>query len=137
MGAKKKDKSGKQSEQLGGQRSQVDTKDKVKLMGVILKVLPGSEYEVDVDFGGSTHKLLGYISGRMRKNYIKLSQGDPVEVEVSPYDIGRCRIVYRHRPGYVPPKPVSEDEEDEQVADKESTDDVADKTNNKKDEESN
>ena len=81
----------------------VSSKDKIKLMGKIARVLPGSEYIVQVQINNTQHEILGYISGKMRKNYIKLMENDEVEVEMTPYDISRCRIVYRHRAA-MPPK---------------------------------
>jgi translation initiation factor IF-1 len=75
----------------------VNSKDKIRLMGKIKKVLPGSEYLVQVDINNKSYELTGYISGKMRKNYIKLAAEDKVEVEMTPYDISKCRIVYRHR----------------------------------------
>lgn len=75
-----------------------DSKDKVKYQGVISKVLPGSEYLVDVDIDGNTFEIVGYISGKMRKHYIRLAKDDRVDVEITPYDISKCRITYRHSP---------------------------------------
>jgi translation initiation factor IF-1 len=43
------------------------------------------------------HELLGHISGKMRKNYIRINKGDRVTVELSPYDLERGRITFRHR----------------------------------------
>ncbi|HEV8681980.1 MAG TPA: translation initiation factor IF-1 [Actinomycetota bacterium] len=51
-------------------------------------------FRIDLDNG---HRILGHISGRMRKHYIRILPGDRVTVELSPYDLTRGRIVYRHR----------------------------------------
>ena len=51
-------------------------------------------FRVDLDNG---HRILGHISGKMRKHYIRILPGDKVTVELSPYDLTRGRITYRHR----------------------------------------
>ena len=51
-------------------------------------------YRVKLENG---HELLAHISGKMRKNFIKITTGDRVSVEISPYDLTKGRIVYRHR----------------------------------------
>lgn len=56
--------------------------------------LPNTMFRIDLDNG---HRILGHISGRMRKHYIRILPGDRVTVELSPYDLTRGRIVYRHR----------------------------------------
>jgi translation initiation factor IF-1 len=62
--------------------------------GVITETLPNAQFRVQLDNG---HTLLGHISGKMRKNYIRITQGDRVTVELSPYDLERGRITFRHR----------------------------------------
>jgi translation initiation factor IF-1 len=62
--------------------------------GVITEALPNCQFRVELENG---HKLLGHISGKMRKNYIRITQGDRVTVELSPYDLERGRITFRHR----------------------------------------
>ena len=55
-------------------------------------------FEVEVDLGASgKHKVLAHISGKMRKNFIRILPGDRVTVELSPYDLKRGRITYRQR----------------------------------------
>jgi translation initiation factor IF-1 len=66
--------------------------DKIQLEGVIVEALPGTQFRVRLDNG---HEILAYLSGRMRKYYIRILLGDRVRVEVSPYDLSRGRIVYR------------------------------------------
>ena len=63
-----------------------------KLDGIILKALPNAMFRVELDNG---HKITAHISGRMRKYYIRLTAGDEVEVELSPYDLEKGRIVLR------------------------------------------
>lgn len=73
----------------------IDPKTKFRVQGKVVKVLPGSDYLVEIKVGDKSHQLLGYISGKMRRHYIRLTGGDNIEVEISPYDKTRCRIVYR------------------------------------------
>ena len=62
--------------------------------GVVTETLPNCQFRVVMENG---HQLLGHISGKMRKNYIRITQGDRVTVELSPYDLNRGRITFRHR----------------------------------------
>jgi translation initiation factor IF-1 len=66
----------------------------LSMEGVITETLPNCQFRVQLDNG---HNLLGHISGKMRKNYIRITQGDRVTVELSPYDLERGRITFRHR----------------------------------------
>ena len=68
--------------------------DIIEVMGVVLKVLPATMYRVKLDNG---HELLAHISGKMRKNFIKITAGDKVTVQVSPYDLTKGRISFRHK----------------------------------------
>ena len=67
---------------------------KVRVEGRVITVLPDTKYKVEIDVQGIKHMLTGYISGKMRQNYIKVQEGDRVVVEVSPYDLSIGRIVY-------------------------------------------
>ena len=62
--------------------------------GIIQEALPNTMFRVELDNG---HLVLGHISGKMRKHYIRILPGDRVTVELSPYDLTRGRIVYRGR----------------------------------------
>ncbi len=62
--------------------------------GVVEEALPNTQFKVKLDEG---HYVIAHISGKMRINYIKILPGDRVTVEISPYDITRGRIIYRHR----------------------------------------
>ncbi|OGO04927.1 MAG: translation initiation factor IF-1 [Chloroflexi bacterium RBG_13_56_8] len=70
------------------------SKQKVEVEGTIVEALPDTQFRVELDNG---HTVLAYISGRMRKYYIRILLGDQVRVELSPYDLTRGRIVYRYR----------------------------------------
>ena len=70
--------------------------DAIEVEGVVAAALPNAMFRVVVDAGsGEKHEVLATISGRMRKYYIRILPGDTVLVEISPYDPGRGRIIYR------------------------------------------
>lgn len=66
--------------------------DCVKMTGVVVDVLPSTTFRVQIT---EDHTVLAYMSGKMRKAKIKIILGDSVELELSPYDLTRARIVYR------------------------------------------
>ncbi len=68
--------------------------DAIEVMGTVLKVLPATMYVVRLQNG---HEILAHISGKMRKHFIRITAGDQVTVEISPYDLGKGRITYRHK----------------------------------------
>lgn len=67
---------------------------KIQLEGTIVEALPATQFRVRLDNG---HEILAYLSGKMRKFYIRILLGDRVKVEVSPYDLTRGRIVFRQK----------------------------------------
>jgi translation initiation factor IF-1 len=68
--------------------------DNIQAIGTVVKVLPATMYRVKLENG---HVLLAHISGKMRKHFIRITAGDRVSLEISPYDLTKARIVYRHR----------------------------------------
>ena len=74
--------------------------DKIQVEGMVIEALPGTQFKVRLD---NDHEVLAYLSGKMRKYYIRILLGDRVRVEMSPYDLTRGRIVYRHKKGYTAP----------------------------------
>ncbi len=62
--------------------------------GVVKEVLPGTMFRVQLPNG---HLVLAHISGKMRKNFVRIVPGDKVEVELSPYDLSKARIIFRER----------------------------------------
>ena len=66
----------------------------IQMQGEILETLPNATFRVKLE---NWHVVLGHISGKMRMHYIRILPGDRVRVELSPYDLDRARIVYRHR----------------------------------------
>jgi translation initiation factor IF-1 len=69
---------------------------KIQVEGTVIEALPATQFKVRLDNG---HEVLAYLSGKMRKYYIRILLGDRVRVEISPYDLDRGRIVYRHKKG--------------------------------------
>ncbi len=67
---------------------------KILAEGTVVEALPGTQFKVRLDNG---HEVLAYLSGKMRKYYIRILLGDRVRVEMSPYDLTRGRVVYRHK----------------------------------------
>jgi translation initiation factor IF-1 len=70
------------------------TQEKLVLDGKIVEALPNTSFRVELENG---HTVLAYLSGKMRKFYIRVLLGDRVKVELSPYDLERGRIVYRYK----------------------------------------
>jgi translation initiation factor IF-1 len=68
--------------------------------GVVVDVLPGTMFRVKLANG---HVMLAHISGKMRKNFIRIVPGDRVSVEISPYDLTKARIVFRESENPPPP----------------------------------
>mgnify|MGYP001578420106 CR=1 FL=1 len=65
----------------------------IEMRGVVAEVLPDSRFRVTLDNG---HTLVAYTSGKMRKHHIRILQGDNVMLELSPYDLSKGRITFRH-----------------------------------------
>lgn len=70
------------------------TQEKLVLEGTIVEALPNTSFKVELENG---HTILAYLSGKMRKFYIRVLLGDKVRVELSPYDLERGRIIYRYK----------------------------------------
>jgi len=68
--------------------------DVIEAMGLVVKVLPATMYNVRLENG---HEVLAHISGKMRKHFIKITTGDKVTIEISPYDLSKGRITFRHK----------------------------------------
>ncbi|HOD13510.1 MAG TPA: translation initiation factor IF-1 [Spirochaetota bacterium] len=66
----------------------------IEVEGVVVEPLPNAMFRVKLDNG---HVVLAHISGKMRMHYIRILAGDRVTVELSPYDLGRGRIIYRSK----------------------------------------
>lgn len=66
----------------------------IELEGVVKTVLPGTMFRVTLD---NDHEVLAHLSGKMRKHFVRLTTGDRVRMEMSPYDLTKARITYRLR----------------------------------------
>ncbi|CAG0997451.1 Translation initiation factor IF-1 [Rhodocyclaceae bacterium] len=74
----------------------------IEMNGVVDEVLPDSRYRVTLDNG---HTLVAYSAGKMRKHHIRILAGDKVSLEMSPYDLSKGRITFRHIEGRNSPPP--------------------------------
>ncbi|MEW5984427.1 MAG: translation initiation factor IF-1 [Acidobacteriota bacterium] len=68
--------------------------DTIEVTGVVLESLPNAMFRVELE---NKHQVLAHVSGKMRKNFIRILTGDRVLVELSPYDLSRGRITYRYK----------------------------------------
>lgn len=68
--------------------------DVIEMEGIVTESLPSTMFRVQLDNG---HAVLCHISGKMRKNYIRILEGDRVRVEMTPYDLSKGRIVFREK----------------------------------------
>lgn len=68
------------------------SKDVIEFEGTILESLPNAMFRVELE---NKHEILAHISGKIRKNYIRILPGDRVKIEMTPYDLTRGRITYR------------------------------------------
>lgn len=69
--------------------------DAIEVEGRVNAALPNAMFRVEVEVSGEKHTVLATVSGKMRKYYIRILPGDTVLLELSPYDLGRGRIIYR------------------------------------------
>lgn len=69
----------------------------IEVEAIVKKSLPNAMFKLEIEIGENKHEIIGLISGRMRRNYIRITPGDRVLVEMSPYDLTKGRIVYRQK----------------------------------------
>ena len=69
-------------------------KETIEMQGTVIEVLPNTVFRVKLE---NDHVITAHISGRMRKNYIRILNGDSVTVEMSPYDLSKGRITFRSK----------------------------------------
>ena len=72
----------------------------LEMNGVVDEILPDSRFRVTLDNG---HQLIAYSAGKMQKHHIRIVAGDKVSLELSPYDLSKGRITFRHIEGRTPP----------------------------------
>jgi translation initiation factor IF-1 len=75
----------------------------IEVEGKVVAVLPGTMFKVQLANG---HVVLAHISGKLRKNFIKIAAGDTVKMEMSPYDLEKARITFRMKESSPPPPPM-------------------------------
>jgi translation initiation factor IF-1 len=75
-------------------KTAVAKEDHIEMEGTVIDALPNTEFKVELENG---HVVHAHISGKMRKNYIRILRGDRVTVELTPYDLTKGRITYRNR----------------------------------------
>jgi translation initiation factor IF-1 len=78
----------------GGNGHSLSKEDAIEVMATVVETLPNAMFKVKLE---TNHEVLAHVSGRMRKNFIRILPGDRVAVELSPYDLNRGRIVYRYK----------------------------------------
>lgn len=78
--------------------------DLIEMSGQVLEVLPDARYRVKLENG---HELIAYTNGKMRKHHIRILAGDKVSLELSPYDLTKGRITFRHIEGRPSPAPTA------------------------------
>jgi translation initiation factor IF-1 len=84
----------RQRSRTHGTDGEVQKEEAVVLDAVVTQALPNAMFEVQLE---NEHKLIAYAAGRMRRYFIRITPGDRIRVELSPYDLSRGRIVYRYR----------------------------------------
>jgi translation initiation factor IF-1 len=89
----------KRAKQEARKEEQVKEKDHIEMAGVVMDKLPNATFHIKLDpiseKDTQERIILGHISGKMRKNYIRILPGDKVMVEISPYDLTKGRIIFR------------------------------------------
>ena len=75
-------------------KESMSKEDAIEVMAVVIEPLPNAMFRVELE---NKHQVLAHVSGKMRKNFIRILPGDKVAVELSPYDLNRGRIVYRYK----------------------------------------
>jgi translation initiation factor IF-1 len=74
-----------------------NSKEVYEFEGVVKECLPNTKFIVEIEVDGKKHEVTGYLSGRMRMNYIRILEGDKVKIEMTPYDKSQGRITYRYK----------------------------------------
>lgn len=103
----------------------------IQVNGVVEECLPNATFRVRLDDENypTDHEVLCHLSGKMRINYIRIIPGDMVTVELTPYDLYKGRIVYRHKKGFGPKPQEKKAEEATEAPAEESTEDNTSENN--------
>ncbi len=91
-GQRRKRSAGQPKKKSAGQTQKKE--EAIEVEGTVVEPLPNAMFRVELEAG---HKVLAHISGKMRMHFIRILPGDKVIVELSPYDLNRGRIIYRHK----------------------------------------
>ncbi len=83
--------------------------EQIEIEGTVIDTLPNTMFRVQLENG---HLVLAHISGKMRKNYIRILKGDKVTVEMTPYDLTKGRITFRHKEGSPRPTPNEKEKQE-------------------------
>jgi len=75
-------------------RNKMSKEENIEMQGVVIDTLPNTMFRVELE---NKHVIIAHISGKMRKNYIRILTGDKVTVELTPYDLTKGRIIFRSR----------------------------------------
>ena len=92
--------------------------DVIEIDGKVVEALPNTQFSVELENG---YRILAYLSGKLRMNYIRIIPGDIVKIELSPYDLTRGRILWRYKPGTKILKTAEERAAEESAVGAEST----------------
>ncbi len=71
--------------------------DVIEVEALVKAALPNAMFRLEITMGQTSHEIIAHISGKMRRNYIRITPGDKVVVQLSPYDLTKGRIVFRQR----------------------------------------
>jgi translation initiation factor IF-1 len=71
--------------------------DVIEVEAIVKASLPNAMFRLEIQVGENSHEIIGHISGKMRRHYIRITPGDKVLVQLSPYDLTKGRIVFRQR----------------------------------------
>jgi translation initiation factor IF-1 len=71
--------------------------DVIEVEAIVKAALPNAMFRLEIEVGENRHEIIGHISGKMRRHYIRITPGDRVLVQLSPYDLTKGRIVFRQR----------------------------------------
>jgi len=71
--------------------------DAIEVEAIVKQSLPNAMFRLEIEMGEKKHEIIGHISGKMRRHYIRITPGDKVVVQLSPYDLTKGRIVFRQR----------------------------------------
>ena len=74
------------------QNQEINSKDFIEVIGQVVELMPGASFRVRLE---NDHEILAHLSGKMRMHKIRLSPGDKVKIQLSPYDLSKGRITYR------------------------------------------